>query len=180
MAREARFELADLIGSEHVAAHAARRHDVAVVACAGKGRFGRVDLQPSDRTHEIVGAGQRDQLTVRVVGARHERQQRVGDRVDAGIAAREQEAQQPRCDAWQVTPAYADGAVAIEQDVRDVVPQGRGAVRHHRAGDDAAGVAERGCRAGGTGIDQRDAVAVALQMQRAGYADDAGTDDGDA
>ena len=177
---EARLELADLVGSEHVAAYPARRHDVAVVAGAGKGCFGRVDLQPSDRAHEIVGAGQCDQLAVRIVGARHERQQRVGDRVDAGIAAREQEAQQPRCDAWQVTPAYADGAVAIEQDVRDVAPQGRGAVRHHRAGDDAAGVAERGCRAGGTGIDQRDAVAVALQMQRAGYADDAGTDDGDA
>jgi hypothetical protein len=117
---------------------------------------------------------------VRVVRACHERQQCVGDRVDAGVAAREQEAQQPRCDPRQIAPAHADGAVAIEQDVRDVVPQGRGAVRHHRAGDDAAGVAERGCRAGGTGIDQRDIVAVALQMQRAGYANDAGTDDGDA
>ena len=176
---QAGFELADLISSQHVAANAACRHDAALISRRSEAGFGLEDLQPTHRTHEILGTRQRDQLTMCVVGARDQRLQRVGDLPDACVASGKQETDQPRCDARQITPAHADGAVAIEQHARDVAPQGGRAVRHHGAGDDAAGIAERGRGARRARVDQRDRVAVALQMQRAGDADYPCTDDSD-
>jgi len=83
-----RFELTDLVGAQHIVPHAARRHDVALVARGGEAGLGFEYLQPAERSHEVLGPCQRDQLAVRRIGVGNQRLQRIGDRVDPAMAAR--------------------------------------------------------------------------------------------
>ncbi len=138
------------------------------------------DLEPAAGADEVGETALLDDDVVRLVGVGEEGGQRVGDGLGAGGAARQREADQPRQETGEVAPADRERAVGVAQVAGDAGEDAGGGDGHDAAEADDAGIAGRGAGTGRQRVDQGDVVAVALEEEGAGAADNAGADDDDA
>src|SRR5262249_46312018 len=115
--REIWLELTDLVGSQHIAADAALPSHHGHTGCP---RSLRLSHRPS--ASRRGAKGHRPPKT-RLVSARHEGLQRIGDELDPRVASFQQEADQPGCDLRQIAPTDTHRTAPVKQYARHVTPR---------------------------------------------------------
>ncbi|OMP13520.1 hypothetical protein COLO4_01508, partial [Corchorus olitorius] len=120
-----------------------------------------------------------EQVAIAGEGRAKETRQRLRRRTGLRFVARKHPLQQPRQRARQIGPADRQRAHRIGQPFGHLLQHARQRHRHDRRHTQAAGVAERAAFANARLIEQRDLVALPLQLQRTGRADNAGAHHGD-
>ena len=139
-------------------------------------RLAAVELEPTHRAHEFFRIRQLQQGPMGAIGWVRQGREVTRDPLHAAGPTGLEKAQHPGGKARQIRPADLQRAHGIEQHARHATPESRRRSRHGGTGDDAAGVAEGGGSARRTRVDQRDAKAPLLQLQRGRRADDTGAD----
>jgi hypothetical protein len=178
--RQARLELAQLVGAQQLEPLAEPGHEPPLGRCGGEARVGLVDLEPADRAQQLLGAALARQIAPGRRRAAVEGGERHGDRLDPLGPAGAEQLDQPRGDARQVAPAQHHGPERIQHHPRHLLQDPRQGERRTGGVNRPAGIAEGGAGPRRARVEHRDRVAVALQVERGGHADDAGTDDSDA
>ena len=174
--RQRRLELAQLLGLEHIEAHAAAALEVQQGLGVRQPPLGLIDREPAGSAQQVPGVRQGEQPVEGLEGALEQGLERDRDLLDPVAPARRHEAQQPGRKARQVGPAQRQRPERVEQQARYLAQNARRGHRHDRLLADHRAVAEGGARARAFALDERDLKAVALQAQRRTHPDDAGAD----
>jgi hypothetical protein len=146
---------------------------------AGASALLNSDVQHALVRDQLRGACVREQVTIGFERARVQRAQRSRRRGCASGSAGAAKVKQPRNERRQVPPRECEGAERVGDPLRNVRERAGQRERHDRARRDGARVAEGRSLPRRTPIDQRHAVAVALQVDGRRRSDDAGADDND-
>ncbi len=141
---------------------------------AGRARQRAPDIQVAGGADQVVVLGRLQQAAVARIGGAEEvgQRSRHGARLRFGASADPLE--KPGQCARQVGPAHRQRPLRVRQPFRHLRQHARQRHRHHRCHAEAAGITVRAPLADARLVQQGDPMAVALQLQRARHADDAG------
>jgi hypothetical protein len=128
---------------------------------------------------EVLGAGVADKRHQRVERGADQRSQGAGLGMDFVGGPGADEADEPRGDRRQVAPAQRQRPHRVEQPARHVPHHARHRHRRHRGGIEGTGIAKRRTMPRLGRLDDKDAVAIALQIARHAHPHHAGPDHAD-
>jgi hypothetical protein len=176
---QARLDLADMLAVQQLHLHPAPALQGELLLGRGEGGLGAIDAEPA-RVADHMGDSRRlGQRPIGIAAAQRQFAQRDGAGLDPGGPAGGDEAQQPGGDSGQIAPADRQRPQRIAQHARDAPEDARHGHRLAGARGDDGGIAHGGALARRPVVDQGDAMAVTLQIERRRHADDAGADDGE-
>ncbi len=176
IARQGGFELAQLVGVEFVGLDPVLAAQFPGEPVLFQALRRAVDVKMAEPVNEVLGAGVMHQRRQRFERRANQRAQRAGLRMNLFRRAGADEADQPGGDRRQIGPAQRQRPERVEQPARHVPHHPRHRHRRHRGGVECAGIAKGGAMTGLAGLDDKDAMAVALQPARGAHADHAGAD----
>ena len=177
--RQARLDLADMLAVQQLQLHPAPALQGELLGSRGEGSFGAIDAEPARIADHMGDPGRLGQRPIGVPAAQRQLAERNGAGLHPLRPAGGDEAEEPGRDLRQIAPADRQRPQGIAQHARHAPEDARH--RHRLAGTrrDDGGIAHGGALPRRPVVDQTDAMAVALQIERRRHADDAGADDGE-